>query len=301
VIGNKNAYQKSQIIIEEARNQGFFDPILIYGPSGIGKTTLAKKISDSLNKDIKIINGASIQKPADIINILFTMKTNEVLFIDEVHSCSKLGLEVLYSAIDEKNINISVGQDMNSKILKVSIPNFSLICATTNTTLLPEPFFNRMTNKIKMYEYNSDEIKEIVYEYLKENKIQEFDQNILKNISLYSRGIARNAINYTKTYISILKYSQKYNQKEILKILGMNKMGFKDIEIEYLEYINSKQKPVSLNQIALNLKESPAFVEKEVEKYLIQSDLIDIYSRGRSITEKGKKVIEKINLEKNLK
>lgn len=301
MIGNTKATQKTSIIIEEAKNQGFFDPIIIYGSSGVGKTTLAKYICTELKRDIKIINGASIQKPADIINILFTIKNNEILFIDEVHSCSKQCLEVLYSAIDEKNINITVGQDMNSKLLKVSIHNFSLICATTNITSLPDPFFNRMTNKIKMHDYTNEEIKSIVLEYLKNTTIREYDNKIVEKISLYSRGIARNAINYTKSYIGIIKYSKQYTFNEVLKILGMDNMGYKDIEVQYLEYIQEKTKPVSLNQISSSLNEPSTYIEKEVEKYLIQMNLIDIYSRGRLITEKGKKVLENIKLQKNLK
>ncbi|WP_339020134.1 AAA family ATPase [Spiroplasma endosymbiont of Atherix ibis] len=162
-IGQKNVISNLNVFVQYAnkRNKSL-DHILIHGSSGLGKTSLGYLVSKIMQKKIYVLNGPSLQKPSDIISPLTSLKENEILFIDEIHSVSKEVFEVLYPVLEDNKLNIIIGKEYNSKIVNIKIPNFTLIGATTELNKLTNTFVNRFPICFHFQHYSDFEIFQIL-------------------------------------------------------------------------------------------------------------------------------------------
>ncbi|MDE5775098.1 MAG: AAA family ATPase, partial [Malacoplasma sp.] len=157
--GKKTIRQNLEIYIEGAKiRNDTLDHCLFYGPAGVGKTTLSKIIANELKQDLKIIQGSEIQEKTDVINLIYSLREKSIVFIDEIHSINPKCFELLYSAMEDFQINIEIGKEFNKKLTSVRIPKFTLIGATTKLGNIPTPFEERFGIVINIKEYSEKEI-----------------------------------------------------------------------------------------------------------------------------------------------
>ncbi|WP_051132519.1 Holliday junction branch migration DNA helicase RuvB [Spiroplasma diminutum] len=295
-IGQEKVIENLNVFIQSAKKRNkSLDHILIHGPSGLGKTSLAYLVSKIMNKKIYILNGPSLQKPSDIISPLTSIKENEILFIDEIHAVSKEVFEVLYPVLEDNKLNIIVGKEYNSKVVNIKIPNFTLIGATTEVNKLTDPFKNRFPIWFHFQHYREIEIGKIL-----EINCQKLDislnQEIINYISKFCQNTPRIAINLLKRiydYLVILenKIIDIKLIKEIFYKLEIYKYGLTSQEINYLKllYENSYLGLETIQQV-LGLQQQ--IIIKNIEPILIRNFLIEKTIKGRKITKRGIELLE---------
>ncbi|AKX34156.1 Holliday junction DNA helicase RuvB [Spiroplasma litorale] len=299
-IGQRNIIDNLKIFIESAKKRNSqLDHIIFYGNSGLGKTSLALIIAKTINKKIYILNGTSLQKPSDIISPLTSLKDGELLFIDEVHACSKEVFEVLYPVLEDNRLNIIIGKEYNSKIINVKIAKFTLIVATTEINKLAIPFINRFPINLNFKDYNYSEIQEILKINCKKLDINLSNDNIIL-LSKYCKNNPRIAINLLKRvydYITYKNYLSLSNQDifDILKKLEIYKYGITVNEINYLKLLK-KYGVLGIENISQLLSMPQQLITSIIEPTLYKNNLITKTPKGRCITKKGIEYIENIDL-----
>lgn len=283
--GKTNIKKNLLAYIEGAKSRNeCLDHCLFYGPAGVGKTTLAKIISNELQQNIKIIQGPEIQEKIDILNIIYSLKDNSIIFIDEIHSINPKCFELLYSAMEDFEINIEIGKDFNKKLTTVSVPKFTLIGATTKLGNLPTPFEERFGIVINITEYTEKEIFKILKFSLKQSDTK-IEEKILEIISHRSKGIPRLAKRILSRYLDHTLTSNK-DPETILKDIGIYEKGLNEIDLSYLicVYENTKLGLKTLSQI-LNVDEKT--IINKIEPFLIKNNFISKTINGRIITDEG--------------
>ncbi|AUB31538.1 Holliday junction branch migration DNA helicase RuvB [Spiroplasma floricola] len=296
-IGQKNVVSNLNVFVQSANKRDkSLDHILIHGPSGLGKTSLGYLVSKIMKKKIYVLNGPSLQKPSDIISPLTSLKENEILFIDEIHSVSKEVFEVLYPVLEDNKLNIIIGKEYNSKVVNIKIPNFTLIGATTELNKLTTPFINRFPISFHFQHYSDFEIFQILKINSKKLNINLNDE-IFKYISKFCQNTPRVAINLLKRiydYIIILdnKNIDINLIKDIFKKLEIYDSGLNSQEVSYLKLLN-KYNYLGIETIQQMLGLQQQIIIKNIEPLLIRNFLIEKTTKGRKITAKGKEWIEK--------
>ena len=293
---------KSDILINikaakiENKNLGH---ILFTGASGYGKTSLAYLIAKEFNSKIHVINGANLQKIADISSILININNdNNIIFIDEIHAISKEVQELLLSIMEDKILNVTIGQDYNSKIVTLNLPDFTLIGASTMLHNINKPLLNRFSNIYFLKKYNHQQISLIISNIFKHKKIK-ISYEICELLASYSRLNPRYSIHLAEKIYNygLVKYDLKFDQKivkMILKEIECNLYGLNSIELLYLFKISDKIKATSIQAISQILNMPLATVVNNIEPYLLQLNLINTTNQGRIITEYGKEIIKQI-------
>lgn len=279
-----------KIYISHANNKNKqLDHCLFYGPPGVGKTTIAKIIANELNSDIRIIQGPEIKEKTDLINILYSIKEKDVLFIDEIHSINPICYEILYSVMEDFVMNINVGKEFNTKVVSLQLPKFTLIGATTKLGNLPDPFEERFGIVERIEPYTEQEIYEILKFTIRECKLK-IENKILKIIANHSKGIPRNSKRILSRFIDHYNYQQE-DTKLILEKIGIYNLGLNNLDINYLKVVNSNKKIgiKSLSQI-LNVDEKTLL--NKVEPFLIKLNFINKTTNGRTITDVGKNYLD---------
>lgn len=278
------------------------DHILLYGPSGLGKTTLAYIIANEMNSNIKSISGPSIEKTGDLAAILSCLEENDVLFIDEIHRIPKFIEEILYSAMEDFYLDIVIGSDSTAKNIKINLPHFTLIGATTRAGDLTSPLRNRFGIVFKLNYYNNDELKDIVN---RTSKILGFsiDSNAALEIAKRSRGTPRIANRLLKR---VRDYAQVINNNKVdikltklaLEKLKVDRLGLDDTDYNLLKSIIEKFNggPVGIDALASSIGEEQTTIEDVYEPYLLQIGFLKRTTRGRVVT---KKAYEHLNIEYN--
>ncbi|WP_203352894.1 Holliday junction branch migration DNA helicase RuvB [Spiroplasma sp. BIUS-1] len=291
-IGQENVISNLNVFVQSAKKRNkSLDHILIYGSSGLGKTSLGYLVSNIMNKKIYILNGPSLQKPSDIISPLTSLKENEILFIDEVHSVSKEVFEVLYPVLEDNKLNIIVGKEYNSKVVNIKIPNFTLIGATTEINKLSVPFVNRFPISFHFQHYSEKEIAKILKINCEKLNIKLNDE-ILEYISKYCQNTPRVAINLLKRiydYLIVLEHDQiNINSiKQIFNKLEIFELGLNSQEVNYLKLLQ-EHNHLGIETIQQVLGLQQQIIIKNIEPILIRNFLIEKTIKGRKITVKGK-------------
>lgn len=290
-IGQEKVKDGLKIFIEAAKNRGEnLDHILLYGPPGVGKTTLAYVIAHELNVSIKITSGPILEKIGDLAAILTSLEEKEVLFIDEIHRLNRSVEEMLYPALEEFKLDILIGQGPGAKILRIDIPRFTLIGATTRAGLLTSPLRNRFGVTMRLDYYNEDEIVFII-----ERSAKILGLNINRNASVEiaqrTRGtprIANRILRRIRDYAEV-KSVEMIDRKcvlEAFEILDVDDKGFDAMDRKLLDTIIEKFSggPVGIDSLATSLSEDKETLEDVYEPYLIQKGYIQRTTRGRMAT-----------------
>ncbi len=290
-IGQEKIKQNIEIFIKAAKmREEPLDHVLLYGPPGLGKTTLAGIIAASMDSNLKITSGPAIEKPADIASILTGLKENDVLFIDEIHRLNKTCEEVLYSAMEDFAIDIMIGKGPSAKSLRIDLPPFTLLGATTRAGLLSSPLRDRFGIIHKLEFYDEDELKKIVNRSAKILGI-EIKEDGLVEIARRSRGtprIANRLLKRVRDYAEV-KYKGLITKEvadDTLDSLEIDKLGLDDVDRRYLMCIIDKHAggPVGIETIATSMGEDSQTVLDVYEPYLIKLGFVTRTQRGRIVT-----------------
>ena len=289
-IGQTKVKENMKIYIEAAKKRGEqLDHCLFYGPPGLGKTTIANIIANEMKSNIKITSGPAIEKPGDLAAILTTLSEKDVLFIDEIHRLSKNVEEILYPALEDYTLDIVIGTGPSAKSIRIDLPKFTLIGATTKAGSLTTPLRDRFGIIHKLELYSTEELQVIVKRSAKILGV-EIDDDSAMEIARRSRGtprIANRLLKRVRDYAVVLgdgKINLKI-AKHALNQLEIDEIGLDEVDRRMLEVmINQYQgRPVGIEAIAVSLGEEIDTIEDVYEPYLIQIGFISRTPRGRIV------------------
>ena len=290
-IGQQKAKDNIKVFIQAAKfREEPLDHVLFYGPPGLGKTTLANIIGHEMGVNIKVTSGPAIEKPGDMAAILNNLQENDILFIDEIHRLNRQVEEVMYPAMEDYVIDILVGKGPSARSIRLDLPKFTLIGATTRMGLLSSPLRDRFGVIHKLEFYNNDELTEIVNRSAKVLEV-EIDSQGAKEIARRSRGTPRLANRLLKR---VRDFAQvKYDgiitlevAKYALDLLDVDASGLDKNDIKILKTMIEKYNggPVGLDTIAATIGEESDTIEEVYEPYLMQLGFINRTPRGRMVT-----------------
>ena len=291
-IGQEKLKEQLRIYISAAkRRKDTLDHCLFYGPPGLGKTTLAYIIANEMNVNIKTASGPTFEKPADIASILSNLEEGDVLFIDEIHRINSAVEEVLYSAMEDFYIDIVLGSEGTAHSIRLDLPHFTLVGATTMPGLLSAPLRDRFGIISKLEYYEDEELEKIANRTAKVLSVK-IDGAGAKEIGMRSRGTPRIANRLVKRIrdFAEVKYDGVITKKvadETLDSLDIDKFGLDENDRKYLQVLinNSNGKGVGLDTLAITLGEDSGTIEEVYEPFLIMKGLIKRTKSGRVATE----------------
>lgn len=297
-IGQENVKERLRLAIQAAKMRGEqLDHILLAGPPGLGKTTLANVIANELNTNIHITSGPILEKQGDLAAILTNLESGDVLFIDEIHRMNRNVEEILYSAMEDYQIDIMIGKGPAARSIRVDLQPFTLIGATTRSGLLTSPLRNRFGMIFEMSFYTQNELKLIIARAA-EVMGMSIEPDAATSLAIRSRGTPRIAIRLLKRVrdLSIVKGSSKINinmVEEVMKLLGVDKFGLDEMDRKLLKVIINVYKggPVGLKALAASLGITEDTISEVYEPFLVQSGFIARSARGRVATEKTYKYL----------
>ena len=293
-IGQKDVKENLKVFIESSKLRGeTLDHVLLYGPPGLGKTTLSYIIANELGTNIKTASGPSIEKSGDLAAILSTLEPNDVLFIDEIHRMPRYIEEILYPAMEDFTLDIIVGSDGNSRNIKINLPPFTLVGATTRVGDLSSPLRDRFGIISKLNYYTIEELEQIVYRTCRVLNVN-IDSDAALEIAKRSRGtprIANRLLKRTRDFALVMGNGMidLSIAKLALSRLGVDDIGLDETDIALLKAIITRFNggPVGIDALASSIGEEVTTIEDVYEPYLLQQGLLKRTNRGRMATEKA--------------
>jgi len=293
-IGQEEIKENIRVFISAAKmRKEVLDHVLLYGPPGLGKTTLAHIIANELGVNIKTASGPSIEKSGDLAAILSTLEPNDVLFIDEIHRMPRYIEEILYPAMEDFEFDIVIGQDGNSRNIKIDLPPFTLVGATTRAGDISSPLRDRFGIVSKLNYYSDEELKQII-----ERTSRVLDMPIESDAAMELAKRSRKTPRIANRLFKRVRDFALVNgdaiitldiTKKSLERLRVDQYGLDQIDIEYLESLINKFNggPVGVETIATSIGEEVSTVEDVIEPFLLQEGFVKRTQRGRIATDKA--------------
>ena len=297
-IGQDKIKANLEVFIAAAKKRGeCLDHALFYGPPGLGKTTLAHIIASKMNANIKITSAPMIEKSGDLAAILTNLEEGDVLFIDEIHRLSPAIEEVLYSAMEDFRLDIIIGSGPAAQTIKIDIPKFTLIGATTRAGMISAPLRDRFGMQFRLQFYNADELAQIIS--LAANKLGKLaSKEASLEIARRSRGTPRIALRLLRRIRDFAEVADESKisherAKIALDSLGVNELGFDEMDLKYLNILAYSTRALGLSTIAAALREDEGTIEDVIEPYLLSNGYIQRTAKGRILSDQTYKIFGK--------
>lgn len=302
-VGQESLKENLKVFIQAAlqRNETL-DHVLLYGPPGLGKTTLAFILGHEMDGRVRTCSGPSIEKSGDLAAILSTVEAGDILFIDEIHRLPKVVEEVLYPAMEDFCIDVVVGKDATTRSIRLDLPPFTLVGATTRAGDLTAPLRDRFGIVSKLEYYTQEQLGKIIHRTARVLGVA-IEEDAVIELAKRSRGTPRIA---NRLLRRVRDFAQVLNEgvisldiaKHSLDKLRVDALGLDEVDIHYLRGIIERFKggPVGLEALASSIGEEPLTLEDVYEPYLIQIGFINRTARGRVATSKA---YEHLNVEYN--
>jgi len=295
-IGQQKIKNNLEIFMAAAKGRNEpIEHVLLYGPPGLGKTTLAHIIANEMKVNIRITSGPALERSGDLAAILTNLEDGDILFIDEIHRLNKIIEEILYPAMEDYALDIVIGKGPSARTLRLDLPKFTIVGATTKISLLSSPLRDRFGNIYHLDFYEDPEIGQIVDRSAKILKIG-IDQKAAEQIATRARKTPRIANRLLKRVRDFAQVKAKGEvdeniTKEALTMLDIDKLGLDNIDRKILEVIINKFSggPVGLNTIAAATSEEMATIEDVYEPFLMQIGMLKRTPKGRVATENAYK------------
>lgn len=304
-IGQEKIKKNLGIFISAAKKRSeCLDHILFSGPAGLGKTTLANIIAYEMGANIKTTAAPMIEKSGDLAAILTNLQDGDVLFIDEIHRLSAAIEEVLYPAMEDFRLDIIIGSGPAAQTIKIDLPQFTLIGATTRAGMLSNPLRDRFGMQFRLEFYSDSELA-LMIEKASKKLGKHCEKEAAFEIARRSRSTPRIALRLLKRIRDFAEVKDEQSislerANEALNSLGVNELGFDAMDLKYLELLTAaKRRPVGLSSIAAALSEDENTIEDVIEPYLLANGYIERTAKGRVASFKSFEVLN-IPFEKNL-
>jgi holliday junction DNA helicase RuvB len=294
MIGQERVKENLQILIEAARNRGeSLDHVLLYGPPGLGKTTLAHILANELQVNLRPTSGPAIERAGDLAAILTNLREHDVLFIDEIHRLGRAIEEILYPAMEDYCLDLVIGKGPSARSIRLSLPHFTVVGATTRLALLSAPLRGRFGATYRLDYYTSEALEHIVHRAAQALEIR-IDAGGVQEIACRARGTPRVALRLLRRVRDFAQVRADGRitrpvSAEALALLDIDALGLDDTDRKVLETIVVKfgGGPVGLQTIAASISEEPDTIMDVIEPYLLQLGFIDRTPQGRTATSRA--------------
>ncbi len=297
-IGQTKVRERLELFVAAARGRGDpLDHVLLCGPPGLGKTTLAYILAEAMEVNIKATSGPVVDKPGDLAGLLTNLERGDILFIDEIHRMQKTVEEYLYSAMEDFVLDIMIDQGANARSVRLNLPRFTLVGATTRSGLLTAPLRSRFGQTCRLDYYSADELCTIVHRSARILNV-EVDDEGAQEIARRARGtprIANNLLRWVRDYAQVRADNRITREiaDRALAMLDIDTHGLDEMDKRILETILHKFSggPVGINSLSVSVGEEPGTIEEVYEPYLIQEGYLKRTPQGRMLTERGYAVL----------